>query len=360
MQPTYVTKTFLPPLDEFVELLKEEVWRTHLVTNDGPLYQRFEQNLREYTGIDNLACVGNGTLALQIAVRALNWNEGEIITTPFTHVAGSDCLIWEQCKPVYADIDPDTLNIDPDKIEEKITEHTKGILPVHVYSNPCDVEAIEQIAQKHGLSILYDAAHAFGVNYKGRSLLSYGDMSMTSFNATKVFHTMEGGALFCKNDEMVKSIRKLAYFGMDEKKSISQQYGTNAKLIEVCAAMGIINLKYYDQANQRRKEAYELYCSLLESHERIRFQKLTGEINYSYMPIVLDSKDFKFTLMQRLKEQEIYPREYFYPSLETIFNDKIECEIAYDISHRILCLPMSDYLTADEVKRICKIINSVA
>jgi hypothetical protein len=359
MRPIYVTKTFLPPLEEFVDLLKEEMWRTHLVTNDGPLFQRFEQDLREFTGIPNLVCVGNGTLALQIAIRALNLNGGEILTTPLTHVAGSDCLIWEQCKPVYVDIDPNTLNIDPEKIEEKITKHTKGIIGVHVYSNPCDVEAIELIAKKHGLIVLYDAAHAFGVRHNGRSLLSYGDISMTSFNATKVFHTIEGGALFCQDAKMVKSIRELAYFGMDEKKNIVQQYGTNAKLIEVCAAMGIINLRYFEEANKRREKAYELYRSLLESHERIRFQKLTGEINYSYMPIILSSEDLKFELMEKLKAHEIYPREYFYPSLETVFSDKIECEIAYDISRRVLCLPMSDYLTTDDVNRICDVINMV-
>ncbi len=358
MNPIYVTKTFLPPLEEFVELL-EEIWETHLVTNDGPLFQRFEQDLRAFTGIENLVCLGNGTLALQIAVRALGLNGKEIITTPFTHIASSDCLIWEGCKPVYADIDPDTLNIDPEKIKEKITKETRGILPVHVYSNPCDVEAIGQIAKEYGLKVIYDAAHAFGVNYKGRSLLSYGDLSMTSFNATKVFHSIEGGALFCRDNEMVKSIRKLAYFGMDEKKEITQQQGTNAKLIEMCAAMGIINLRYHEQANLRRKEIYEHYCSLLESNNKIRFQKLTGNINYSYMPIILESEAFKFHLIQRLKENQIYPREYFHPSLETIFENKIKCKTAYDISKRILCLPMSDYLTIDDVTKICDVINSV-
>ena len=359
MDPIYVTKTFLPPLDEFVELLREEIWKTHLVTNDGPLFQRFESELKKFTGIDHLVCVGNGTLALQIALRALDMNGGEVITTPFTHVASSDCLVWEQCKPVYVDIDPDTLNIDPAKIEEKITERTTGIIGVHVYSNPCDIEAIDEICKKHGLKVIYDGAHAFGAMYKGKSLLSYGDMTMTSFNATKAFHTMEGGALFCKTPEMVRAVRRLAYYGMDEKKNIVQPHGTNAKLIEMCAAMGIVNFRYFDDATKRRKDAYELYIRLLSDNSRITFQKLVGQINYSYMPIILDSKDYKVSLLQKLNDNKIYPREYFHPSLEEIFCEEIDCEISHDISNRILCLPMSDYLVADNVSRICEVINAV-
>jgi len=358
MKPIYVTKTFLPPIEEFVELLKEEVWRTHLVTNDGPLFQRFEDGLRKFTGIDDLVCVGNGTLALQIAVRALGWNGGEVVTTPFTHVAGSDCLVWEQCKPVYADIDSQTFNIDPAEIESKITSKTKGIMGVHVYSNPCDVEAIEAIAQKHGISVIYDGAHAFGARYKNKSLLSYGDISMTSFNATKVFHTMEGGALFCKKSKMVDDLRKLAYFGMDKEKNITQIYGTNAKLIEVCAAMGIVNLKYFSKALENRKATYEQYVERLKPNNRIGFQKLTGDINYSYMPILLETEEYKLQLLKQMQENKIYPREYFNPSLETIFNEKIECKVAFDISKRILCLPISDYTTEEEVEEICRVINS--
>ncbi|MHC4118272.1 MAG: DegT/DnrJ/EryC1/StrS family aminotransferase [Planctomycetota bacterium] len=358
MDPLYVTKTFLPPFEEYCELLRR-IWATHLVTNDGPLYQQFEQDLRTHTRLDNLACVGNGTLALQIALRALNVDGADVLTTPFTHVASSDCLIWEQCNPVYVDIDPETLNIDPDKIEAKITERTAGIIPVHVYSNPCDIEKIDTIATEHDLKVIYDAAHAFGAEYKGDSVLAHGDISMASFNATKGMHAVEGGALFARNSEIIKEIRKLAYYGMDERKQITQRYGTNAKLIEFCAAMGIIVLRYFDEAVERKKHLYELYVSLLEGNDRIRFQKLTDRVNYSYMPIILESEDYKRAVLRELNEHKIYPREYFYPSLETIFKSRIECEIAYDISHRVLCLPMSDYLEAEQVRRICRIINDV-
>lgn len=358
MEPIYVTKTFLPPFEEYCELLRQ-IWATHLVTNDGPLYQQFERDLRTYTKLDHLACVGNGTIALQIALRALDMTRGDVITTPFTHVASSDCLFWEQCNPVYADIDPETLNIDPDKIEAKITERTSGIVAVHVYSNPCNIERIDEIAKKNRLRVIYDAAHAFGAEYKDRSVLAYGDLSMASFNATKGMHTIEGSALFARSDETIKQIRKLAYYGMDEHKQITQRYGTNAKLIEFCAAMGIIILRYFDEAVKRKKQLYELYVSLLKDNEKIHFQKLTDKINYSYMPIVLESESYKHTILRELNKHKIYPREYFSPSLETVFSDEIKCEIAYDISHRVLCLPMSDYLKADQVRRICKIINSV-
>ena len=357
MEPIYVTKTFMPPIEEFTELL-EKIWETHLVTNDGPFYQKFEQKLRDYTNVQNLACVGNGTLALQIGIKALGLKE-EIITSPFTHIAGSDCMIWEQCKPVYADIDPETLNIDPKKIEDKITDKTTAIMPVHVYSNPCYIDEIEKIAKRHKLKTFYDAAHAFGTKYKGKSAFAYGDMSMTSFNATKAFHTMEGSALFAKNETLIEKIRKLAYFGMDKNKEITQKDGTNAKLIEVCAIMGIINLRYFDVAIKRRKECYELYVSTLGNNSKIRFQKIIDEINYSYMPIILETEELKNKIIKALNDNKIYPREYFYPSLETIFCKKIECKIAYDISHRIICLPMSDYLIPEQIKRICGIINSI-
>lgn len=356
MEPIYVTKSFLPPIEEFIEKIRK-AWDSHMLTNDGPLYQEFEQCLREYTNIPNLVCLGNGTLALQIAVRALNL-KGEVITTPFTHVGTSSSLVWENCSPVYVDINPETLNIDVKKIEEKITPQTTAIMAVHVYSNPCDIEAIQVIADKHNLKVIYDGAHAFGVNYKGKSIFAYGDISMASFNATKAMHTVEGGALFVKNVEMVDVIRKLAYFGLDStRSSIVQTYGTNAKLIEFCAAMGIINMKYFPQGLKVREEMYKLYTRLLESNRNIRFQKINENINYSYMPIILNSKQYKDKLIQALRNEKIYPREYFYPSLETAFSDKITCSVAEDISNRILCLPMSDYLESDQVIRICDIIN---
>ncbi|MEO0973745.1 MAG: DegT/DnrJ/EryC1/StrS family aminotransferase, partial [Pseudomonadota bacterium] len=215
-EPIHVTKTFMPPLEEYMELL-HEVWDSHRVTNDGPLFQRFERELRDYTDVDHVVCVGNGTLALHLGVRALEW-EGEVITTPFTHVATSGSLVWERCTPVFVDIDPLTLNIDPERIPAKITRHTAGILAVPVYSNPVDFDRIEAIAAHYGVSTFYDCAHAFGARYKGRSVFAYGHLSMASFNATKGMHTMEGGALFARDVAMEKQVRKLAYYGMDESK----------------------------------------------------------------------------------------------------------------------------------------------
>ena len=356
-EPIYITKTFMPPLEEYLELVKE-IWASHLVTNDGPLFQRFEQDLRDYTKVDHLVCLGNGTWALQLAVRALEL-EGEVITTPFTHIASAQSLFWERCTPVFVDIDPLTLNIDPGKIEEKITDKTSGILAVPVYSNPVDFDRIEAIAQRHQLKTIYDCAHAFGAEYKGRSVFAYGDLSMASFNATKGMHTMEGAALFARDAEMETQIRKLAYFGMDKNKYVTQEFGTNAKLIELCAAMGIVNLRYFDAGVKHKGELYNLYRSRLEQNDRISFQRLTDKINYSYMPIILSDEDYKRELISTLNHHKIYPREYFDRSLETVFGDKVECPIAYDITRRILCLPISDYLTTQQVERICSIINEV-
>jgi len=356
MESLHVTKAFLPPLEEYCDLLRQ-IWSTHIVTNDGPLYQQFEEQLRRYTKIDHLVCLGNGTLSLQLALRALALNGRDIITTPFTHVASSDALLWEQCRPVYVDIDPETLNIDPKRIEDRITDRTGGIVAVHVYGNPCEVEAIEQVAQARDLRVIYDGAHAFGVQYRERSIFSYGDLSIASFHATKGMHTIEGGALFAHDEEMIKQIRRLAYYGMDENRQIVQKWGTNGKMCEFSAAMGILCLRYFEAHLKRKKHLYELYRTLLANNDKIRFQTLTGVINYSYVPIILESEDCKQNVLEALSQHEIHAREYFYPSLETIFSDRIECPIAHDISHRVLCLPMSDYLEAAQVTRICDIID---
>jgi len=355
MEKIFVTKTFLPPIDEYISYLRD-IWESGMVTNDGPVFQKFERALAEYTGVNNLVCLGNGTWALQIAIRALDL-KGEVITTPFTHVASSGSLVWEGCTPVYCDIDEKTLNIDPAKIEAQITKDTSAILAVHVYSNPCDIESIERIAKKHNLRTIYDGAHAFGAVYKGKSVFGFGDISMASFNATKAFHTIEGGALFTNNEDMVTEIRKLAYFGMDEAKNIVQQYGTNAKLIEFCAAMGLVNLKYFEEAVARKKELYFRYKERLGANKKISYQSISDTINYSYMPIILESSEYKNVIISTLRDHEVYPREYFSPSLETVFKNQITCPIASDISNRILCLPMSDYLTSEQVDRICDIIN---
>jgi len=357
MDNIYVTKTFMPPLEEFIEYLKD-IWETGIITNDGPMFQRLEKELAIFTGQKYVVCMGNGTLALHIAIRALEL-QGKVITTPFTHVASSGSLFWEKCEPVYCDIDPETLNIDPGKIEALIDKNTTAILAVHVYSNPCYVDIIDTIAKKYNLKVIYDSAHAFGAIYNNKSIFAYGDLSMASFNATKGFHTVEGGALFSRNDNMVARIRRLAYFGMDAQRNIVQREGTNAKLIEFCAAMGLLNLKYFNSGVAKRKLRYNQYLELLSSNKKLKFQKVIGEINYSYMPILCETQAYKEKVLHHLNANRVYPREYFKPSLETIFSDNINCPIALDITQRVLCLPMSDYLTEDQVSYICNLINKI-
>lgn len=356
MEKIFVTKTFMPPIDEYVAYLRK-IWESALVTNDGPFFQEFEKALAKYTGVEHLVCLSNGTWALQLAVRALGLT-GEVITTPFTHVATSDCLVWEGCEPVYCDIDAETLNIDASKIAPLVSSGTTAIMAVHVYGNPCDCAAIRQVAEQYGLKVIYDGAHAFGSNYRGRSVFREGDLSMASFNATKGFHTVEGGALFARDKEMVDRIRKLAYFGMDSNRNIVQPEGTNAKLIEFCAAMGLLNLKYFPAAVIARSERCSQYREMLAVNRKIFYQKITDEINYSYMPIILETEEYKKRVISSLHKEHVFPREYFSPSLETVFKENINCPVAMEISQRVLCLPLSDYLTTAQVGLICRIINS--
>ena len=356
MDPIYVTKTFLPPLEEYIACLRE-IWDTNIVTKDGPFLKKFEKQLKNFSNVKYVIPVVNGTIALQLAIKALDL-KGEVLTTPFTFVATSGALVWERCTPVFIDIDPDTLNLDPDKIANKITRQTSAILPVHVYGNPCDIDRIEAVAQKYNLKTIYDAAHAFGSLYRNRSVFAYGDVTMASFQATKALHTVEGGAIFTNNNEIAEKIWTLSYFGMAGS-SITRD-GTNAKLNELCAAMGILNLKYFEQCTKIRQSLYNLYLHYLKNNDNIRFQTTIDEINYSYFPVIFKSNNIRETIVKKLNNKKIFPREYFSPSLETVFSagPDIDCPIAFDISKRILCLPLSTYITADDVDRICRIINS--
>lgn len=359
MKTITVTEAFLPPFDEYVQYLKS-IWESKIVTNDGEFFRQLESEIMEHTKSEHVVLVANGTLALHIAIKALNL-KGEVLTTPFTNIATSSSLFWENCSPVFVDIEPETLNIDPDKIEEKITEQTTAILPVHVYGNPCHIDAIEYIAHKHNLKVIYDAAHSFGSYYKDQSVFSYGDISITSFHATKAFHTIEGGAIFSRDREIYDTINRLRYFGINKNTGEMGRLGINAQMNEFSAIMGILNLKYFDSCTKNREKVYNLYKKQLRKNENIRFQKITDTINFSYFPIILQSKEFKTKLVDKLNENHIFPREYFSPSLETVYyqNCDIECKVAYDISKRILCLPLSTYLTESDVERICAIINEV-
>jgi hypothetical protein len=351
----FITKSYLPPKEEYLELLSL-IWDNHILTNEGELYKRFQELLKGYSNSKYIIPLVNGAIALQLAIRALEL-QGEIITTPFSHFASSGSLVWEGCKPVYADIDPQTLNIDPLEIEKRITKKTVGILAVHVYGNPCDVEQIALVSKKHNIKIIYDAAHAFGSTYKNRYVTEFGDVSMVSFHSTKIIHTIEGAALYTSGKTINERIKKLSYFGMDNNRQFKQIYGTNAKMSEFAAAMGILSIKHFEANKSILKENFEHYHLLLNVSNRISFQKLSGEINYLYVPVIFESKLLKKKIKQVLESNNIFPREYFYPSLESIFNNhKQSCLISKSISERILCLPNSVYVNKDDINNVCRLI----
>lgn len=353
-----VTKSFLPPLEEYQEYLKI-IWDNEQLTNQGPLLKEFEAKASEYLGVENFHFVTNGTIALQVALKALGIEDGEVITTPFTYVATTSAIMWERCTPVYVDIDPKTLNIDPSKIEEAITPNTKAILAVHVFGNPCDVEAIEEIAKKHNLKVIYDAAHAFGVQYKGKSLLDYGDISICSFHATKLFHTIEGGALVIKDkrvSDVVELTKRFGHDGDDHK-----QLGINAKSDEFRAAMGLCNLRYVDRIIEDRKRLHELYDEHMHGAGQKQYHFPGVTYNYSYYPIILNSQSQLIEALGALEKDGIYPRRYFYPSLNTLkYLDKNpKCPISEEIAGRILCLPLYVGLESDEIKKICTLLGEI-
>lgn len=352
-----VTRSFMPPINEYEDYIKG-IWESRYLTNEGPNLKELVKRLEEYLNIENINIVTNGTIALELAIRALGIDGGEIITTPFSFVATTSSIVWEKCTPVFVDIDKDTLCIDVNKIEEKITENTKAIMAVHVFGYPCDVEKIEKIAQKYNLKVIYDGAHAFGSKYNGKSLLSYGDITTCSFHATKLFHTIEGGACFCNSKELDDKIQTLKTFG-----SVNGNYdvvGTNAKMTEFNAAMGLANLKYIEEIIKERKRISELYDKLLSGFVERPVIKDNLEYNYSYYPVILKNEEQTLDIIKKLNEKDIYPRRYFYPSLNTLkyIEKEMICPISEDITKRILCLPLYNGLLENEVIDICNIIKS--
>lgn len=352
-----VTKPFLPPKEEYNKMI-EEIWDRVLLTNNGPILQELEKKLKEYLDVYSIHFVSNGTIALQLAIKALNLS-GEIITTPFSFVATTTAIMWEKCTPVFVDIRPDTLCIDADKIENAITEKTSAILATHVYGIPCDVEKIEQIANKYNLKVIYDAAHAFGVKYKGKSILKYGDISTLSFHATKVFHTVEGGGIVNNiGPELDEILNKIRNFGLEN--NIPVLEGINGKNSEFHAAMGLCNFKYINIILSKRKKIFELYNSLL--NPCIKLNSISNEIeyNYAYYPIILENEELVLKVMNLLLEKKIQSRRYFYPSLNNLpfIQSKAKCPISEEISKRVLCLPLYTDLTEQDVQKISEIVNS--
>lgn len=355
--PIFVTQPSLATLDEYTDLLKG-VWERGILTHNGPLVRRLEKEICEKLGLDHFTTVTNGTIAIQMAIKALGI-KGEIITTPFTWVATLSAIQWEGCTPVFCDIDPDTLNIDPNKIEAAITENTVAIMPVHVFGNPCNVEAIETIAKKNGLKVIYDAAHAIGSTYKGKSLLSYGDVSATSLHATKLLNTGEGGGCITTDKDLHEKIKRIRFFGHNEAKDIVEE-GFNGKITELHAALGIANLKYYDEVLQDRKTKYGFYKEGLKDVPNVRFQTIKhGEANYSYFPIIFDSEGQLLKVEKALHEAQIVPRRYFYPAVNTLsaIVSYREMPIAENITKRILCLPLYWKLNFDALEKIIRIVK---
>jgi dTDP-4-amino-4,6-dideoxygalactose transaminase len=349
-----VTKTFLPPQEEYNTILKR-AWDKGWLTNRGELVLELESKLKDYLGVKNVIAMTNGTLPIQIAIKALGL-KGEIITTPFSYVATTSSIVWEGCTPVFVDIDPDYLTIDETKIEAAITEHTSGILATHVYGNPCNVEAIEIIAKKYHLKVIYDAAHCFGVRYKGQSIFNYGDISTCSFHATKIFHTGEGGAAFCNNNtyEAVYYAHNFGHDGPDKFNGL----GINAKMSELQAAMGLCNYKYIDSLIDKRKEQYAEYQKQLESCVKTLKLRTDTIHNNSYFPIILKSEDQCLKLMEEMKLNKIFPRRYFYPSLNKLgYVEDYSCPISEKTASRILCLPLYDSLSLEDQKLIVDIVK---
>ncbi|ACJ75329.1 sugar transaminase [Thermosipho africanus H17ap60334] len=353
-----VTRSIMPDFEKYTQMI-EKLWETRWLTNNGEYLVKLEKALEERFNT-KCAVVSNGTLALLIAIELFDFpKDSEIITTPFTFVATSSSIIWQKYKPVFVDINPETFNIDPNEIEKKITENTRAILAVHVFGNPCDIEKIEEIAKKHRLKIIYDAAHCFDVYYKGESIYKFGDVSIASFHATKVFHTIEGGAIFSDNDELIRKAKRLRNFGFNEEIEIEDK-GINAKMNEFQAAMGLLNLEIVGKEIKKRKKIYESYKEKLKG--LVKFQKLSSNItkyNYIYMPVLFENQEQREKAYKKLKEEGYNTRKYFFPSLDTVFNQENQCKTSQEISKRILHLPLYGDLEEKHVEKICTTIEKV-
>ena len=356
MSNIYVTQPSLPPLEEFTKLL-EPVWESGILTHNGPLLQQLEKGLSEKLLINNLLVVVNGTVALQMAIKALEL-KGEIITTPFSWVATVSAIKWEGCTPIFCDIEEDSFNIDPSKIEDLITDKTVAIMPVHVFGAPCNVEEIERIAKQYNLKVIYDAAHALGSLVNGKSVFEYGDISATSLHGTKLFNTAEGGACVASDKKVFEKLKRIRFFGHDDKRDVIED-GLNGKMTEIHAALGLANLKYYDEVLADRELKYQLYIEKLSDCSRIAFQNVKyGNTNFSYIPVVFESEAVLLKVERALNDNNIFPRRYFYPSLNTYSNIVINysCPVSESLAVRILCLPLYKRLSIDDINKVVSVI----
>lgn len=358
-----VTQSSMPPFEEYCAEIRE-LWDSRWLTNMGLKHQQFQAELTSHLGTEQIELVVNGHMAIELALQSLAL-QGEVITTPFTFASTTQAIVRNGLVPVFCDIDPETFTIDPAKIEPLITERTSAIVPVHVYGNICDVEAIQQIAKKYRLKILYDAAHGFGVRYKGRGIGAYGDISCFSFHATKVFHSIEGGAVCFQGKALGKRIRALRNFGIGASGSV-EEVGLNAKMNELCAAMGLCNLRSFHQDVERRGRAAQRYRERLTGVPGLQLNPVQAQVqpNYAYFPIVFDETVFgadRDTVFQTLAAHNIMTRKYFYPLTSTLacYGGRFRSSstpIAYQVSQRVLCLPLYAELELNTVDRICDIV----
>lgn len=364
-KPIYVTEPFLPPLEEFIPYL-EQIWESKRLTNNGPMHQQLEEALCEYLGVPEIALFNNGTIALLTALQALRIT-GEVITTPFSFVATAHALTWNDITPVFVDIDPNTFNIDPNKIEAAITPRTTAIMPVHCYGNPCDVDAIQSIADKYNLKVIYDAAHAFGVQDEGGSVLRHGDLSAVSFHATKVFNTFEGGAIICPDKKTKQHINNLKNFGIVDEVTVVAA-GINGKMSEVNAAFGLLQLQHIDKAINLRKSIDQLYRDEFKSIAGITPVDPTTQCasNYSYFPVIVeDTYPLKRDeLYDRLRLNNIYARRYFYPSIDqqmvykgSNIHNSSRTVAAKWASEHVICLPIYSDLEKKCITHITTLIK---
>jgi dTDP-4-amino-4,6-dideoxygalactose transaminase len=354
----YVTKAFLPKFEEYTAILKK-IWDSCILTNQGSCVRELEAKMKEYLDVDFFHYVSNGTIALQLALDALNIKSGEIVTTPFSYVATTSSILWERCKPVFVDIKPNDFTLDADKIEAAVTPATKAIMAVHVFGYPCEVDTIQKIADQHNLKVIYDGAHAFGVKYKGKSLLKYGDITTCSFHATKLFHTVEGGACIVKDAEASKKLDLAMRFGHNG--DTYYQLGINGKQSELHAAMGLTIFPYLPQIIAERKRACDLYDTLLGGAVARPEPAKDLAYNYAYYPVLFANETELKNTFASLAEHEIYPRRYFYPSLNTLpYVERQKCPVSEDISSRIACLPLFVGLEPRMTKTIANTIKMTA
>lgn len=362
-----VTRSSMPPYEEYIEAIRP-LWNSRWLTNMGRHHQELEEGLQEYLKVPKLSLMVNGHMALELAIQAMGFPEGsEVITTPFTFISTTHAIVRNRLKPVFCDVKQEDGTMDETKIEDLITEHTAAIVPVHVYGNVCNVEAIQRVADKYGLKVIYDAAHAFGVTYKGKGIGSYGDASAFSFHATKVFNTIEGGAVAFSDQKLYDKLYNLKNFGIRGEELVTE-IGANAKMNEFCAIMGLCNLKHVEQAITRRKVLHEKYESSLKDVPGIRIFETAPEAerNYGYFPIIVEN-DYPLCrdeLYEKMKEEEIYPRKYFYPltSDQACFRNRyrdVDLKFARKLAKRVLVLPLYEELESEKIMDIIEIIKNV-